>query len=218
MSLKTIKPEELIEIQKWRYATKIFDAAKKISAVEWKALEEALILSPSSYGLQPWKFLVVTDPAVRAKLMGCSWNQKQVTDASHFVVFLGRADITAADVDVLIKRTADVQKRDGQSLDGYRGMIIGDLVNGPRHAIITEWVSRQVYIALGNFMTSAALLGIDTCPMEGLDPLKYDEILGIKGTGYTTRVACAAGYRSAADKYSQLPKVRYPKESLVQTI
>ena len=213
-----VSREALVEVQKWRYATKVFDPAKKIPAAEWSALEESLILSPSSYGLQPWKFLVISDPAIRQKLRAHSWNQAQVTEASHFVVFAGRTDITAADVDALIRATAQTQHRETASLDTYRGMILGDLVNGPRHAMITEWVSRQVYIALGNFMTSAAMLGIDTCPMEGLDPAQYDVVLGLNALGYATKVACAAGYRSASDKYALLPKVRYDKAALIHTV
>jgi nitroreductase len=215
---KKTNPQDLIEALRWRYATKAFDPAKKIPAAEWKALEEALILSPSSYGLQPWRFLVITDAATRQKLLPLSWNQKQVTDCSHFVVFSGRTDVAAKDVDKLIQTIGRIQKRDAASLDAYRGMMMGDLVNGPRHALITEWVSRQVYIALGNFMTSAAMLGIDTCPMEGIDPVKYDEALGLKETEYATKVACAAGYRSTSDKYASLPKFRYSQAELIQRI
>ena len=218
MTKQHVSPQELVEVQKWRYATKVFDATKKIPAAEWTALEDSLILSPSSYGLQPWKFFIISDPAVRQKLLPVSWGQKQVTDASHYVVFAGRTDMTAADIDRFVRATAETQKRDIAQFDTYRGMMLGDLVNGPRHAVIGEWVSRQVYIALGNFMTSAALLGVDTCPMEGLDPVKYDEVLGLKGSGYTTKVACAAGYRSEVDKYATLPKVRYAKKDLIQTV
>ena len=211
-------PQDLIDALAWRYATKVFDPRKQIPDTEWRALEDALILSPSSYGLQPWKFLVITDAAMRQKLLTVSWNQKQVTDCSHFVVFAGRTDVVAADIDKLIQTISRVQKRDAASLEMYRGMMLGDLVNGARHAVITEWVSRQVYITLGNLLNSAAMLGIDTCPMEGIDPVKYDEVLGLKGTGYTTKVACAAGYRSAVDKYALLPKFRYTREEVIQAI
>ena len=215
---KTIRPEELVDIQKWRYAVKIFDASKKIPADSWKAIEEALVLTPSSYGLQPWKFLVIEDPAMRQKLTPFSWGQKQVADSSHYVVFVGRTDITEADVDRFIVSTAQTQNREISSLDNYRGLIVKDLVTGPRHKSIHEWVSRQVYIALGNFMTSCAMLGVDTCPMEGIDPVQYDAALGLTGSGYSTRVACAAGYRSPSDKYAATPKVRYPKTELIQNV
>jgi nitroreductase len=216
--MKTLSPNELVEAQKWRYAVKVFDAAKKIPAAEWKALEDSLVLTPSSYGLQPWKFLDIQDIETRKKLRAHSWNQSQVTDASHYVVFLGREDITPADLDKFVECMAQAQKKDAASFDAYRKMMMQDLVDGPRHAWIREWVSRQVYIALGNFMTSAAVIGVDTCPMEGLDPDKYDEVLGLKGSGYSTRVACAAGYRSASDKYASTPKARYPKNELIKRI
>ena len=211
-------PQEVVEQQKWRYATKIFDASKKIPTAEWKALEETLILTPSSYGLQPWKFLVVTDPAMRRTLQPLSWNQKQVVDASHYVIFLGRTDITASDVERFTDHTAQVRGVPKESQHAYRDMMIGDLVKGPRHAMIAEWAARQVYIALGNFMNAAAAMGIDTCPMEGIDPPKYDEALELKGTGFRTIVACAAGYRSADDKYARLPKVRYSADTLIRRI
>lgn len=213
--MTTTTPTSLLDALQWRYATKKFDAAKKIPAADWGALEQALILTPSSYGLQPWKFVVVTDPAIKAKLRPVSWNQPQIEDCSHLVVFLAKEDITEADVDRFVTRIAEVRGATPESLNGYKGFMMGDLVNGPRHAIIGEWAARQAYIALGNFMTSAALLGIDTCPIEGLDPAKYDEILGIKGTGYRTLASCPAGYRSTEDKYASVPKVRFEATDLI---
>lgn len=215
---KFIRPEELIDVLKWRYATKIFDATKKIPDAEWKALEEALILSPSSYGLQPWRFTLVSDRPTLEVLKAASWNQSQVTNCSHYIVFTARTDITIGDIEHFLDRTVEVRKVSKESLNTYRDLMVGDLVNGPRHESIQNWASLQTYIALGNFMTSAALLGLDTCPMEGLNPGKYDEILKLKGTGYATLCACAVGYRAAADKYATLPKVRYPKAELIKKV
>jgi nitroreductase len=96
--------------------------------------------------------------------------------------------------------------------------MLGDIVNGPRGKIAHEWATRQTYIALGNLMTSAAVLGVDACPMEGLNPAEYDRVLGLDGSGYATVVACALGYRAASDKYASLPKVRYETQELVQQI
>ncbi|HEX9080759.1 MAG TPA: NAD(P)H-dependent oxidoreductase [Holophagaceae bacterium] len=213
--MTTTTPTSLLDALQWRYATKKFDPTKKISAADWAALEQALILTPSSYGLQPWKFLVVTDPALKAKLRPVSWNQSQIEDCSHLVVFVAKEDVTESDVDRFIARVAEVRGVSSESLAGYKGFMMGDLVNGPRHAIIGEWAARQAYIALGNFMTSAAVMGIDTCPIEGLDPAKYDEILGLKGSGYRTLAACPAGYRAADDKYATTPKVRFAAQDVV---
>ena len=206
----------LLDALHWRYATKLFDPARRIPTDQWTALEQSLVLTPSSYGLQPWKFIVVTDPALKAKLRPVSWNQSQIEDCSHLVVFLAKEDITEGDLDRFIARTAEVRGVPPESLAVYRGYMLGDLVKGPRHAVIAEWAARQVYIALGQFMACAALLGIDTCPMEGLEPAKYDEILGLKGTGYHTLAACPAGYRSPEDKYARLPKVRYESGDVIE--
>ncbi len=211
----TLSPEALIETLHWRYATKKFDPAQKLDAAIWGALEEALVLSPSSYGLQPWKFIVVQDPALRAQLKEQSWGQSQVTDASHLVVFTHRTDLTEADVDRFLARIVEVRGVSAESLGGYRQMMIGNLVDGPKRATIADWTARQAYIALGQLMTAAAALGVDTTPMEGLDPKAYDKILGLEGSGYATAVVCAVGRRAADDAYAALPKVRFAKEELV---
>ena len=213
--MSTIPGESLLQQLNWRYATKKFDATKKISAADWAVLEEALILTASSYGLQPWKFIIVTDPALKAKLRSASWNQSQVEDCSHLVVFAARQDITETDLDRFIARTAEVRGSTVESLAGYKGFMMGDLVKGARHAVIHEWAARQTYIAMGNLLTSAALLGIDACPFEGIEPAKYDVILGLKGTGYATVSACPVGYRADDDKYASAPKVRFAAKELI---
>ncbi|MBI4227849.1 MAG: NAD(P)H-dependent oxidoreductase [Candidatus Omnitrophica bacterium] len=209
-------PQELVERLQWRYATKLFDPTKKIPDATWQALEQALVLSPSSYGLQPWKFLVLTDPTLRATLRTHSWNQAQVTDCSHFVVFLGKRMIEGADVERWVSRIAEVRGTPAASLTPYRDVMVGDLVQGPRRAIVEEWAARQVYIALGTLMMAAAMLEVDACPMEGIEPPKYDEVLRITGSLWRTLVACAVGYRAPTDKYATLPKVRYAPAEVVE--
>jgi len=213
-----IQTKELLDALEWRYATKIFDPARKISADAWAALEKALVLTPTSYGLQPYQFLVVQDPAKRAALLPHSWGQKQVVDCSHFVVFTARTEMKEADVTRLITRISSVRGIPADSLHRYRDMILSDIVHGARGKIAHEWATRQAYIALGNLMTAAAVLGVDTCPMEGLEPSEYDKILHLHGTGYATVVACALGYRAAEDRYAALAKVRYPTADLVRVI
>ncbi len=211
-------PNQLLEALSWRYATKVFDAAKKIPADVWAALEQSLVLTPTSYGMQPYQFLVVQDAAKRAALLPHSWGQKQVVDCSHYVVFTARTEVTAADVAKLIQRTSDVRGIPPEKLDFYRDMILSDVVNGPRGKVAHEWAARQAYIALGNIMTCAAVLGVDACPMEGLNPVEYDNILGLNGSGYKTAVACAFGYRAASDKYASLAKVRFAPADLIRVI
>lgn len=218
MTMNKMTNANLIEMLKWRYAVKKFDPAKKISAHDWKTLEEALVLTPSSYGLQPWKFIVIEDKETRERLTPLSWNQSQVKDCSHFVVFAAKTQMDESYISNFISEVATERGVETTKLDGYKKGIMGDLLKGPRSKIIHEWATRQVYIALGNLMTCAAVLGIDTCPMEGIDPPKYDEVLGLKDSEYLTCVACAVGYRSAEDKYSATKKFRFSPEKVLRRI
>lgn len=213
----TASPQDVLQQLQWRYAAKGFDTTKTIPADVWQVLEQSLVLSPSSFGLQPWKFWVVTDPAVKEKLPAISWNQRQVAQASHVVVMAIRKNLSEADVERLIVRTSEVRGTPVESLAGFRKMMLGSLVP-PKGFDINEWAARQVYIALGVFMTAAAMLGVDTCPMEGILPAKYDELLGLPEQGYATCVVCAAGYRAADDKYASQPKVRFATETVVTRI
>lgn len=212
-----LAPDSLLAALNWRYATKQFDPSRKIPADVWDALEESLVLTPSSFGLQPWKFIIVSDPSVRARLQPESWNQPQVTEASHFVVLAPRTDLIEADIDSWIHRLAEVQNKSADDLAPLRGMIAGfaeTMSCEARHA----WNTRQTYIALGQLMASAALLGIDTCPLEGISATAYDRILGLEGSGYATAVACALGYRSADDKYASTPKARFKRSEVIRHV
>ncbi len=211
----TLTPDQLLAGLRRRYATKQFDPARKIPAETWDALEESLVLTPSSFGLQPWKFLVVETPAVRERLRADSWNQPQVTDASHFVVLTARTDLTMDDIEAWIARMAEVQGCPVDALAQLKGMIAGfaeRMSDEDRRA----WNIRQVYIALGQLMASAAALGIDTCPMEGISASGYDRVLGLENSGYATAVACALGYRAQDDKYATMPKARFERAQVLR--
>ena len=169
-----VTPDELLSRLRWRYAVKKFDAARRIPEATWAALEESLVLSSSSYGLQPWKFFVVKTPETRTRLLPHSWGQKQVVEASHLVVFALKENVGAADAERLARRTAEVQGVPLATTDGYRKMMTNSLTSKPQ-AEVDAWMTHQVYIALGHFLTAAALLGVDTCPMEGFVPARYDE-------------------------------------------
>ncbi len=200
----------------WRYATKKFDPARKLSTEEWAKFEQALVLAPSSYGLQPYKFVVVTDQALKEKLRPAAYNQTQITDCSHLVVFAPRTDMTEDDVDRYLERVCQVRGTDLEHLkNGFGKVIKGDIVQGPRHALIKEWCARQAYIALGQLMVFAALSSVDVCPMEGFDTGKFDEILGLTAQGYRSVVLGAVGHRAADDGAAGLPKVRFPAEHLL---
>jgi nitroreductase len=216
--MDTLSPTALIAQLQWRYAAKKFDPARKIPADLWAALEEALILTPSSFGLQPWKFLVITNETVKQSLVGASWRQTQPADCSHFVVFAAQKNLGEVDIDRFLNRQVEVRGGTVEALAGYRKVIAGFTAKAAAEGWLTNWAFRQVYIAIGNFMTSCAVVGVDTCPMEGIAPDQYDKILGLEGTDFTTVVACAAGYRAADDKYATERKVRFPASEVIQRI
>lgn len=205
--------QALIPALQWRYATKQFDPTKRISDADVHELTESLRLSASSFGLQPWKFIVVNDPALRAKIKEHAWNQSQVTDASHLIVLAARKDIRDEYIRKFITATAEARGTTIEALKGYEDMMLGTVRNMPPEAI-TAWNQRQVYIALGTLLLGAAQKGIDACPMEGFDPKKVDEVLGM--TEYTVTALCPVGYRAATDKYAGAAKVRFPASEIVE--
>ena len=212
----TLTTEAAVQQLRWRYAVKRFDPDKKISAADWSELEQSLVLSPSSFGLQPWKFVIVHDPAVRQQLLSASWNQAQVVDASHLVVFAIRTGCDMEFVDHNLVRMAEVRQQPVSKFDGLRRVIANFLERDQFD--VDEWAIRQVYIALGQFMTVCAMTGIDTCPMEGINPARYDEILGLTAEGYQTVVVATAGYRADQDHHATLPKVRFPLDRVISRI
>lgn len=211
--MKPVNNDTILNQLNWRYATKKFDGSRKIDAIDWRTLEQALLLTPSSFGLQPWKFFVVNAPKVRAELRAAAFDQAQVTDASHLVVFAVRREFGAADVDRHVRRVAQVRHAPVEALEGYRQSMLGTVARPAED--VRNWTQRQVYIALGNFLNTAALLGIDACPMEGFDADKVDQILGLPDQGYRVLAFAAAGYRAEDDKYAALPKVRYAPEEVI---
>ena len=207
----------LIDNLKWRYATKKFDAGKKISAEHLGKIKEAIQLAASSYGLQLYKVLIIEDPEIREKLKAASWGQTQVTDASHLIVFCSNTTVSNGDIDAYLKLKADTQGLDINGLQGY-----GDFMKNALGALSPEqqrqWTAKQTYIALGNLLAACAELRIDSCPMEGFDPAQYDEILGLNEKGFTTAVIATVGYRSDEDQTQHLTKVRKPAETLFEAL
>lgn len=197
-----------------RYATKVFDPTKKVSEADVDTLLEAIRLSASSFGLQPYKVLVVEDPAIRAELRKVAWDQPQITDSSALLVFAVDYDTNEKSVDAfvdLISQTRNVPK---DALSGYSDMMKGSIQSQSPEQIET-WVSKQAYIALGFGLVSAAVLGIDACPMEGFSPADFDRILDINKLGLKSKVIMAVGYRSAEDHYQHFAKVRPKTEDFI---
>jgi nitroreductase len=207
---------ELNDALQWRYATKAFDSSKQITNEDWMTLKGALQAAPSSFGLQPWKFIEVTSPELRQKIKANAWNQSQVVDASKLVILAAKKNMAESDVIRLIKALSAQRNIPEAALADYQGMMTGFIKAPPFPLNIEEWTTRQVYIALGVLLTSAALLKIDACPMEGFNPAAVDEILGLTNTEYSVKVLCPLGYRSSTDKYAELKKVRYSQEEIFE--
>lgn len=192
----------------WRFATKSFDSEKKVSAEEIQKVLEAIRMSPSSFGLQAFHVDVVTDANLKEKLKAVSWNQSQVTDCSHYLVFSARTDINERIEKYLdILSGGDAAKREG--LNDFGNMMRG-FAEDRKDEWLVNWGAKQAYIALGFAMAACAELEIDSCAMEGIDPLKYDEILE-HPEHINTAVTLAVGYRKAGPTWE---KTRFPQDDM----
>ncbi len=208
---------DLQQALNWRYATKQFDATQKLSEEQISALMQETILSASSFGLQPYEFLIITDPAVRERLKAAAWNQSQITDASHLIVIAARTDVDEHLVEQFITKTADKRGISKDSLKGYQDMINGALSYMDSSTRLT-WTQKQAYIALGTLLVSAATKEIDSCPMEGFNAKEFDEILGLHDKNLTATVLVPVGVRSKEDAYADYAKVRWNAEDIVHTV
>ena len=206
-----------IENQKWRYATKKFDATKKVSASDLETLKEAIQLSTSSYGLQLYKVFIIENPEVRAQLQPVSWGQSQIIEASHLLVFANIVDVQENHIDEYIQNIANTRSLSEADLKGYADFMKSKIVPLPVEQKAV-WTSKQTYLALGNLLNAAAELKIDVTPMEGFEPEKYNEILGLNALGLNASLVAAIGYRHEEDATQHYVKVRKPKQELFITI
>jgi nitroreductase len=212
-----ISSEHLLSRLRWRYSCRKYDTSRVIPPDVWSALEETLVLTPSSFGLQPWKFFVVTDKEYRKKLYPLSHNQQPVLDASHLVIFTVVDEMRPEDVERWCLRRRELSEgamTDG-NFEGMRTALTNELIHGTRRSSLYEWAAEQVHIALGNFMTSCALLGVDTSPMGGIKPEEFDAFLGLKERRLRTVVLCAAGYRASDEKGTGGRKFRFAQEDVI---
>ncbi len=203
----------LLEKLNWRYATKQFDPSKKVSDQDLEVMQEAVRLAATSYGLQPFRVLLITDPELREKLKPAAYGQSQITDASHLAVLCAKTDMSPEYVDDYMARIATARDMPVSALEGFGSTIKGQVGNMDDETI-TAWNKRQTYIALGHWLIAAAELHVDVCPMEGFDAAKFDDILGLKEQGLTTAVLAPIGYRSEEDGLAKAAKVRLPVEKL----
>ena len=205
---------EYLKQLNWRYATKKFDTTKKLTSEQIQFVKDVLRLSPSSTGIQPWKFIIVTDPTLRQQLREKAWGQPQITDASLLVVMCRRTEVDEGHIEKVIASTASARQQTHESLKGYSEMMLGVLKMKTPVELI-EWASDQVYIALGMLVAACAAVEIDACPMEGFDRAAWDEILQLKEDGCTSYAVCAVGFRATDDTYAKLPKARLPEVEII---
>ena len=203
-----------IEALNWRYAVQAFDPKKKLTPEQLTILTEALRLAPSAFGLQPWKFIIVSNPEIRAKLREAAYGQPKVTDASHFIVLATPVKVDAAFADTFIASVAKTRGLKVSDLKGLEDMVKGALARNTPEAN-REWAARQAYIALGSLLTAAAIEGIDAGPMEGFDPKKFDEILGLDKLGLESRAAVAVGFRDPSDPAAARVKSRFSRDEVI---
>ena len=206
-----------IENQNWRYATKKFNSELKVSASDLETLKEAIQLATSSYGLQPYKVLIIENEEIRRQLLPASWGQGQIVDASHLLVFTSITNIDAVYINAYANLMAETRNIPFESVKGYADFMIGNITNlTPEQQAI--WTAKQTYLALGNLINAAAELKIDVTPMEGFLPEQYNEILGLKEKGLHATLVATVGYRHQEDDTQHYLKVRKPKSELFETI
>ncbi len=206
-----------IENQYWRYATKKFDSTKKISNEDLNTLKEAIRLSSSSYGLQPYKVIIVENPELRAQIQPAAWGQSQIVDASHLIIFANRTTINDTEIDAFFDKISKTREIPLEALSGYQDFMKGK-INDLSEDAQNIWNSKQTYLALGNLLNAAAELKIDVTPMEGFVPAQVNEILGLNELGLNASLIATVGYRHEEDATQHQKKVRKSNEELFITL
>lgn len=204
---------QFIKDANWRYATKKFDSSKKVSADDLEILKEAIRLSSSSYGLQPYKVFIIENPELKAQLRPFSWGQSQIEDASHVIVFANIANIGDTEIEAYFNNLTTTRGIPMEAVQGYY-----DFMKSKFNPLTAEakniWAAKQTYLALGNLLNAAAELKIDVTPMEGFEPEKYNEVLGLTEKGLNAAVIATIGYRHEEDAAQNFAKVRKSSEEL----
>ena len=170
-----MKASDISQALDWRYAVKKFDPTRKISAADWQTLENSMKLAPSSYGVSPTRFIVIENSALREQLKPLAYNQTQVTDSSHYVIFLYKEKMDKEHIQKYIERMAEVRGVPESALEAFKSMLVQNLVENPVKKDMVAWSQRQAYIAMGFLLETAALLNVDACPMEGFDSEGFDK-------------------------------------------
>ena len=206
-----------IDYYNWRYATKEFNSEKKITNSDLEIIKESIRLSPSSYGLQLFKVFIIESQKLKDKLRIVSFNQSQISDASHLFVFCNYTKVLEKDIDLYIQNKSLTQQMPITKNEGY-GVFLNKNLLKKETEETSIWTNNQVYIALANLMTTCASLKIDSCPIEGFEASKYNEILNINERNMNAAVVCAVGYRSKLDTSQHEKKVRKSSQDLFEII
>ncbi|PHR83335.1 MAG: NAD(P)H-dependent oxidoreductase [Colwellia sp.] len=207
---------KLLDALQWRYAVKQFSNTK-VSSTDLRVLMNSARLSASSYGLQPYNILVIESATLRKKLLPFSYGQNKVADSSHLIVFAAHSQVGNATVDRYIDKHVQITGKSHEDLRNY-SLHMKSALNNKTLANKQEWAHQQAYIALGNFLTCAAAMKIDSCPMTGIDTAGYDTVLDLDKKGLTTSVICPIGYRHQDDTQSTAPKVRFDYDEIIQEL
>lgn len=197
----------------WRYATKKFDTTKKVSKEDLETLKEAIRLSASSFGLQPYRVIIIENPELRAKLQPAAWGQSQIVDASQLIVFANITNFGETEIDTCIANITETRGLPADALKGYGDFMKSKIVALPED-VRNTWASKQTYLALGNLMNAASELKIDVTPMEGFEPAQVNEILGLGKLGLNATLLATIGYRHEEDATQHYAKVRKSNEEL----
>jgi nitroreductase len=209
-----MKKQEILKALNWRYAVKIFDKNKKITKEDLNTVLEAGRLSPSSLGLEPWHFFVITDEKTREEIYKYS-NQPKILDASHLIILTYKTNLEEI-IKERLERTAKIQNQKIEELENYK-KFLEDGTKGKTEIELQSWLKAQTYIALGTMTQTASLLEIDNCPMEGFQNEKIDEILELKEKNLKSATILALGYRGI-DPQSEKPKIRKSFEDVITFI
>ena len=209
--------KQLVEDLQWRYATKKYDSKKSVSDDDISIIKQVLQLVPTSYGLQPLKFLFIENTEIRTQLLAHSFGQQSIVDASHLLVICSYKDIETKNIDSYIKNTSRTREIELKKISGF-GTFLKNYFEKMSLEEISEWTARQGYIALGFLMQTCAALRIDATPMEGFDPSGYSEVLKLAEQNLNATLVVPFGYRHEEDANQYLQKVRRSEKELFAVV
>ncbi len=205
---------DIIEKLRWRYATKKFDADRILSEAQIDTITQAFNLTATSFGLQPLKLIIVKDKKIQAELVQYSMDQQQVAQASHILIFCIDTTIDKTYIEAYFNRIKAIRNTSDEILDPFKEYLIDDFERQTQNDI-EDWATKQAYLAMGNLLTVCAVEDIDSCPMEGFSPQKYDETFNLKEKGLKSVLVMPIGYRAEDDMFADFKKVRKHVKDIV---